>query len=117
MITEQFCDDAMKVIRFDKNNMELAIAKIRTNWVSKLYAYQPSEVSVVTNILDILFRLMYNRKLWMSLDVYIKKSVLGFLYRNKTFLQDSKALTWENAEEYRVFQSVGNSYWFADVRE
>lgn len=116
IITETFCDKAFKDIRFNKKNMENALSLIRTDWVSKLYAYNPKEVHIVSSLIDTVFEVMHYRKKWDSFDIHTKKSILGFLYRNKRLFLDLKSLSWKNIEDYYIFNSVGNSYWSADIR-
>lgn len=116
IITEDFCDKAFELIKFNKNNMQSVIATIRTSWVSTLFTYNRSEASIVENILDTIFRLMYNRRLWQSLDIYTKKNILGFLYRNKRLFLDSKALNWKDIDTYDTFQRIGNSHWDVNLK-
>ena len=116
IITETFCDKAFKDIRFNKKNMESALSLVRTNWVSKLYAYNPNEVHIVSSLIDTVFRVMYCRKKWDSFDIHTKKSILGFLFRNKRLFLDLKAFSWKNIEDYWAFNSIGNSYWNVDIR-
>lgn len=116
IITETFCDKAFKDIRFNKKNMESALLLIRTNWVSKLYTYSPNEVHIVCSLIDTVFGVMHYRKKWDSFDIRTKKSILGFLFRNKRLFLGLKAFSWKNIEDYCVFNSVGNSYWNVDIR-
>lgn len=116
IITENFCDKAFKDIRFNKKNMERALSLIRTNWVSKLYTYNPNEAHIVNSLIDTVFGVMYYRKKWDSFDIYTKKSILGFLFRNKRLFLDLKAFSWSSIEDYYIFNSIGNSYWNSDTR-
>lgn len=113
MISEQLCDEAFKSIRFNKRNMEVTLSTIQSEWVSKLYVYNPSEVDVINDIINTIHRLIYCRKYWDKLQLWYKKRILGFLYRNKILFLDNKAIQWSNIDRYDILQSVGNSYWCA----
>lgn len=111
IITEEYCDKAFSSIRFSKRNMETTLLEIQSNWVSKLYVYNRSEVDIVCCILNDILHLVSCRRYWNKLSDFNKKRVLGFLYRNKRLFLDNKAFRWTNIEDFSVLVSIGNSYW------
>lgn len=117
ILTEKFCDEAFKSIRFNKRNMEVTLCTIQSEWVSKLYVYNPSEVAVINDIINTIYSLVHYRKHWDKMQFWYKKRVLGLLYRNKRLFLDSKAMKWSNIDRYDILQGIGNSYWNADIRK
>ena len=111
MVTEEYCEKAFSSIRFYKRNMEISLLEIQSNWVSKLYIYNRSEVEIVCSILNDISHLINNRRYWNKLSYYNKKRVLGFLYRNKRLFLGNKAFQWTNIDNFSILVNVGNSYW------